>query len=374
MVYAYVYQSQSQNITQTILRKWLSGWDKRVKITIDHNDIDSNLSNFPVLIHLSTSSGRNNDDVSFIFDELQNDANRKKIAVTTSDKTTQCYVEIEKWDHTGEQAWLWVKVPSLSNTSDTDLYWYYDNTHVDNDAYVGDTNDEVAENVWDSNFKLVTHMRDNPDTSHVRDSTENDNDGTKVDIGEPAVTTSGEISDAQYFDGDNDRLNYGSDTSLNIRDEVTLETWINMDQDPENNKWYEVISKDKYSLYLYENASDVLLSAWFKINGTTFDLYDFTTTDINPNGWIRVVITFDGKDIKGYVNGQLDGTYNKPGTIDDSSSQNLIIGDWSNSENHHFDGKIDEVRISNTARTLAWIKASYETGRDHLLDFGSEEV
>ena len=374
LVSAYVYQQRSQNVTQIILRKWLSGWDKRVKITIDYNDIDSNLSNFPVLIHLSTSSGYNNDDVSFVFDELQNDANRKKIAVTISDKKTQCYVEIEKWDDANEQAWLWIKVPNISNTSDTDLYLYYDVAHADNTGYVGDSNSIPAENVWDNNYQLITHMRDDPDTSHVRDSTENDNDGTKKNAGEPAITISGEISDAQHFDGDDDNVNCGNDTNLNIRNEVTLEAWINMDQDPGTDKWYEVISKYKYSLYLYEGASEVLLAAYFKINGATVDLYDFTTTDINPNGWTRVVVTFDGTDIKGYVNDQLNGTYNNPGTIDDSSSKNLVIGAWSNPGTDRFDGKIDEVRISNISRSLSWIKASYESERDNLLNFGSEEV
>jgi len=68
---------------------WLSGWDKRVKLTIDQNDIDAALSDFPILVYLSTSSGRNSDDVSFVFDELASDDNRKKIAVTKSDETTE---------------------------------------------------------------------------------------------------------------------------------------------------------------------------------------------------------------------------------------------------------------------------------------------
>ena len=52
--------------------------------------------------------------------------------------------------------------------------------------------------------KLVTHMRDDPDNSHIRDSTLNNNDGTKKAAGEPAVTISGKIDDAQDFDGVDD--------------------------------------------------------------------------------------------------------------------------------------------------------------------------
>jgi hypothetical protein len=109
---------------------WLSGWANRVKLTIDHTKADSALSGFPILVHLCNSSGENLADVSFIFDNLGSDANRKKIAITTSDGTTQCCVEIDKWSDANEQAWLWVKVPSIGNTADTNLYLYYDAGHA----------------------------------------------------------------------------------------------------------------------------------------------------------------------------------------------------------------------------------------------------
>ena len=36
-----------------------------------------------------------------------------------------------------------------------------------------------------------------------------------------------------------------------------------------------------------------------------------------------------------------------------------------------FTGYVDEVRVSQSGRTAAWVKGNYETGRDDLLDFGS---
>ena len=77
----------------------------------------------------------------------------KKIAVTTGDGTSQCYVELENWNNINEQAWLWVKVPNINNTSDTSLYLYYDADHADNTNFVGDPNSTPAENVWDSSFE-----------------------------------------------------------------------------------------------------------------------------------------------------------------------------------------------------------------------------
>lgn len=350
---------------------WLEGWNKRVELSIDNADIDESLTNFPVLIYLSNSSGRYNEDTTFIFDELQDNVNRKKIAVTTNDGVTECYVEIEEWNQTNEQAWLWVKVPNIDSVNDTALYLYYDVNQTDNTNYIGDTDSIPAENVWDSNYVLIQHLHE---TSGIHyDSTSNGNDGTPQN--NPNQDVTGKIGGADDFDGSDDDVNFGNGASLNIRDEVTLEAWINMSQNPGSDDWYDVIGKPTYSLYLYsENGLEVFLSAYFKINGQNADVWDLGATDINPNEWTRVVVTFDGTDIKGYFNDQLDGTKKKAGTIDDSSSDDLYIAYYSGEENYRFDGKIDEVRISNTARSLAWIGASYESERDDLLDFGSEET
>jgi len=117
---------------------WLSLWAKRIEITVDHDDVSSALEGFPVLIYLSAASGIGDADVSCVFDELLSDANRRKIAVTTSDGLTQCPVEIEKWDDANEEAWLWVRVPNISDEADTVLYLYYDKSRDDNVAYVSD--------------------------------------------------------------------------------------------------------------------------------------------------------------------------------------------------------------------------------------------
>jgi len=64
---------------------WLSGWENRIKMTIDYSErIEATLTDFPVLVYLSAESGINGDDVTCVFDELQSDANREKIAISWS--------------------------------------------------------------------------------------------------------------------------------------------------------------------------------------------------------------------------------------------------------------------------------------------------
>ena len=135
---------------------WLTGWANGTQLTVNHAKVGGTLSKFPVLIHVSSSSGITAADVSSVFSSIG--ANSGKIAVTGADGVSQQYVEIERWDSANRQAYLWTKIPSVSNIADTVLYLYYDNSKPDNTAYVGATGSAAAQNVWDSTFVAVWHM------------------------------------------------------------------------------------------------------------------------------------------------------------------------------------------------------------------------
>lgn len=349
---------------------WLAGWAKRVKLTVDAGDIDADLADFPILLYLSTSSGYNAEDISFIFDELTNDANRKKIAVTTSDETTECKVEIETWDDANEHAWLWVKAPSITDVGNTDLYLYYDHTHADNDANVGDPESAPAMAVWDANFKAVYHMRDY-DTSHIHDSTSNNNDVIKKGANQPIVTTSGKIDDAQDFDGTDDYATI----PFGLSPDYTIEFWAKPD----------VITGSRVILS-FENTGAGGSGVVMGFYGTTNEILigndafqkglDGISTYLTAGTWNHWCDVVDAaNDIDFYLDGalkSLDVT-----TYLSNAASCRDIGDRQAGAGTHsffFDGKVDEVRISNTLRSASWIKATCETGRDHLLDWGTEET
>jgi hypothetical protein len=369
--YAFVYETETQSITQRVVRKWLGEWDNRIEITIDQNDVDAPLSDFPILVHLSDSSGRNGDNVTFIFDELQSDANQKKIAVTTSDKVTQCYVEIESWNTAGRQAWLWVKAPNVNDTADTVLYLYYDVNHVDNVDFVGDPNSVPAEHVWENGYKIVSHMADDPDASHIRDSTSNNNDGTKTAAGEPAVTATGYINSAQSFDGSNDQIDTASNESL-ICAEGTWEFWIKASNDNDLNDSFGGLSYDASNqLGLHFHTGNVL-QMYVTNAGSTVDLA--TTESYADDAWHYIVYTWSGSNAQIYV----DYSHEKATATGDYSANfpgNVFarLGEHTDGGSHYYHGIEDEVRVSNIVRSDAWIKASYESERDGLLSFGTEE-
>lgn len=350
---------------------WLTGWDKRVLIIIDSGDVDEALTDFPILIYISDSSGKNNENISFVFDEVG--ANSLRIAVTLSDGTTECYVEVDKWDLGNREAWLWSKIASISNITDTEIYLYYDNDHADNNAHVGVTNSVPAENVWDINFKLVWHMRD-IDTSSVRDSTSNDNDGMKKGANEPVLIAAGKIDDAQDYDGGNDFI---SNPAIgNFPDGFTLEIsfrtgyigyrgglFMQRGNDVANIEqiWVRIETNLNQIRFFYNDGANTP----FLVNPDYVDGYwhraFWAVKPFRSNIWIDEVEEIDDatQDYAG-INLDVDGYIGK-------------MKSTTNPGYDFFDGILDEVRISNIDRSEAWGQASYQSEIDDLLDFGDEE-
>jgi len=185
---------------------WDADWTYNKKITIDYTKVDATLTNFPVLIDLSSDDSlkayaqSNGDDIAFI----------------ASNETTQLDHEIEYFNSTTGELQAWVEVPSVSSTTDTVIYMYYGNSTC------GSQEDVVG--TWDSNHKMVHHLNDWT-TSTTEDSTSNSNDGTKRLANEPIEISSGKIAQAQSFDGTND-YDKIANTVITSPTALTTSAWI----------------------------------------------------------------------------------------------------------------------------------------------------
>ncbi len=340
---------------------WIYGWEKRVRLTIDHGDFDENVTDFPVLIHLSSSSGWDADDVSFVFDELQDDSNRGKIAVTGEDGVSQFYVEVERWDDANEEAWFWVRVPEVSSVVDTILYLYYDAAHADNTDYVGDPGSTAAQKVWDDDYVGVWHLSENPGGSalQMRDS-KSTHHGTSHGSMGSGDQQSGRMDGSIHFDGFNDYIDFGNASDLDITGDITLELWLNADSfagDP------DVLTKGdytvSYSIWLFNTGemrfaidNDRLTSLSTLSTGT------WSYVAARRNSSARAIL-FNGTENASDSYGAAISTTPDPLT--------MPTPDWP------LQGLIDELRISKAGRSDAWIRACYESGIDEMIDFGSEE-
>jgi len=85
-------------------------------------------------------------------------------------------------------------------------------------------------------------------------------------------------------------------------------------------------------------------------------------------------MSYDGTSLRAYKNGDLVSGPN-PGPFTTSTQSNLNIGyDYSNGI--YFHGQIDEVRISDIARSDGWIKASYnnQNNPSAFLTFSGQSI
>ncbi len=350
---------------------WLEGWHHRIKYTIDHTRIDSTLTHFPVMLRISASCGADADDMTQVFDEVG--SNSLKIAVTTANGG-QLYVEIEKWDDTGEEAILWVSKAGWEIAADRDtiLYIYYDAEHVDNTDFVGEVGSRTE--VWDTHFRLVDHMRNGADTSHTIDSTANGNNGVKSGAGAPEEAT-GKVGEGQDFEYDNSHyIGYGDDTSLDITSQLSIEAVVRpekVDIDDMAVVGRDDATNQNYGLMIDKNG---VLGAYIYINDAVKSGTG-TSGDIIAGNWYHVAGTYDGSYVRSYINAMAGGNEGSASGNIDNDDVAFYAGarqDAAPVNQDYFDGIIDEVRVSDTARSNAWLKATYYTCWDELGSFSLE--
>ncbi|NQU73292.1 MAG: hypothetical protein HQ547_01100 [Candidatus Omnitrophica bacterium] len=363
-------------IEQEARAAWLGTWAKRVKLSIDNGDINAPLSDFPILVRLSSSSGINNEDVTAVFTEVG--ANDKKIAVTKSDGTTQCYVEIEKWNYvaspiTSSEAWLWVKVSgtdSVSDSADTELYLYYDGSQSDNTTYVGDIASTAAQNVWSSDYRSVYHLNHDAADENALDSL-GAFDAEEYFAPDGNMDVAGIAGKGDYFDGD-DYL--GDNPHWGVGGAHTYSVWVKFSTLHDGT----ILEDGKLT---YGHALVILASGKiaYREEYNRANNYLDSISSYDDGSWHYVCGGHTGSVQFLYIDGELDqqqtqgdGNVDVSGArIGNTNGENPGFGD---KKSHPLQATLDELRVSAINRSAAWIKASYESERDDLLNFGSEEI
>jgi hypothetical protein len=83
---------------------------------------------------------------------------------------------------------------------------------------------------------------------------------------------------------------------------------------------------------------------------------NFSTTIVNTGNWFHAVATYDGSTVKIYVNGVLESTTARSGTITAGAKN---IGSSSGGGSEYFNGTINNVKIYNRALTAAEIQQNF---------------
>jgi hypothetical protein len=322
-----------------------SGYSYGRSITISHTQVpNTDQNNFPVMVSISDPTFKSVANGGHI----QN-ANAFDV-VFTSDASgnTQIPYERDTYNPSTGQLICWVKLATVSHSADTVFYVWYGNASVSTDQSTPTT-------VWDSNFGGVWHLRDNS-TSGFADSTTHGNNGT---LHGSLYNASGQIGGALNSTGDfgSGYLDVGSDASVRPTSAGTFEAWASS---PMPYYYYGLVSDRSHSGWPGVGLEFTYDHQWLFGVGTSGN-YNYTQIVVTAtaNGWQHLVGTWDGTTVKVYRNGTLAGSNSQAYSVSNSGYSTKIFVDGAVSSYYNFDGMIDEVRISNSARSADWVATEY---------------
>lgn len=163
--------------------------------------------------------------------------------------------------------------------------------------------------------------------------------------------------DDSFFLKDNTEPEYGNITDrLDIYDTWTIETWLEVDSRVSGT--YPVVfdRKTVFSMYLISDADGggdygIRFVARDVSGNITASVQSDVNSNIFYNEWVHVAITRDGTNTKMFINGgEVDVSTDADFSLS-STTNALNIGAryWASYE-RYLDGRIDELRISDTAR------------------------
>ncbi len=333
-----------------------SGYSYCRIITIDHTKVgpvnNTDQTNFPLLF-----SGTYSYLATVANGGYVQNANGYDINFTSdSGGTTFLSYERELYTTSGAVA-LWVKIPTLSHTSDTTIYLHYGN------AGATDPTNKTA--VWDTNYKGVWHLAEsgNGTAGEYKDSTNTNNltggNGTAAKV--PTRTT-GEIGYGQQFNtASNKFINNNAVTGLpNLSASQTVSTWYYIATNPGSEEMLIDLQYDnsdtKGNQTEFAGAAGNLMC---ESNATPAYIVHVSSNPAQAT-WHMVTWTWDGATNRLYVDGTQTAT---TATSPQSAAVNyLILGNyWLSGAigSTPFGGILDEVEISNAARSADWIKTQY---------------
>ncbi|MHA2332967.1 MAG: DUF2341 domain-containing protein, partial [Candidatus Hodarchaeales archaeon] len=330
----------------------MPSYSYRKTITINAAQVSGsgNLINFPVLVNLTDSDLKNTYKVQADGDDI----------LFTNASGTKLDHEIEYFDQSTGHLTAWVRVPSLSATSDTNIMMYYGNDAA--------TSQENPTDVWDAKYMGVWHKQDLT-TSTVEDSTTYGLDGTKYTANEP-VEVNGQVWKAQTYDGTDDYIVVPDDANQDTGGEISIELWA-----------YSNVAKSGQALVIHNHPSRVYM---IYLSSASLRWYvagaDVRYESFSQDQWYHVVVTYNRslstQRLKIYLNGSIAATADGSDIDIPAGANGLHFGTMYNSLTNGYEGILDEIRLSNIALSADWIATEYNNQYDpnSFYSVGSEEI
>jgi hypothetical protein len=195
-------------------------------------------------------------------------------------------------------------------------------------------------------------LDDTANTTTAIDSSGSGLNGTMTSMTGAANTATGKVATALNFDGSSDYITVADNNALDLT-QYTLTAWVKSDAGPNGSIMKIVDKENNYSMN------------WSHFNGGPkcehndgggFDTTAGAATHPATGTWYFIVCTYDGANIKTYLDGTLVSSVASGTPV--TSSTVLAIGSYY-SGNYKFDGLIDDVRIYNRPLSATEISDAY---------------
>lgn len=337
----------------------------------------TNFADFPVLIHVIDPDLRTIANGGHVTHPSGYD-----IIFTLDDCALPLYHQVERYNPVTGELMVWLRLPTLYATTDTEFKMYYGNS-----AIVAPTE---SPNTWSSHYDMVQHLQHNPGSAapQMLDATANAHNGTANGGMTLANSVPGKIDEAIQFDGTNDHIVVPDFDYSSAPLGFTVSFWFRV-VDNSGTSYQYMFSHNNYglqhSLNVYFAETSVPVAGDADVLKTIFmDMNDAISTegldsspsyvDGNWHYYTFVVGNAPGGDWV-YVDGVEIATLSFQGSDDFTPPGNIYLGARTDLNATRFlRGFLDEVRVLNEYRSADWIKTEYDNQNSPMgfATFGAE--
>ena len=289
--------SAGQTASASVTLLAANGYGYSRIVVIDHTKVpNTDQANFPFLFNTTDPAFANTANGGRVTSPNGYDL----IFSTDPNGLIPLNFELQQYNPATGQVIAWVRIPTLSHTTDTVLYVFYGNTAIT-------TSQANKTGVWDGNFQEVLHL-DEANGATVFDSTANANNGTKVSASSPTPNAAGEIGAAQSFNGTSDFIVVPPSVTAGLT-VFSTSFWAKTTGTGNNGTYWNqpaflgdsTSGNNSGDFGIVTNSGD--LGMWSGLNGRGDNSF-LTSTLINDNNWHYISAVNNGSIIHLYLDGQ----------------------------------------------------------------------
>ncbi|HEX4133776.1 MAG TPA: LamG-like jellyroll fold domain-containing protein, partial [Bryobacteraceae bacterium] len=331
----------------------INNYSHRRPIVIDHTKVpNTDQLNFPVLISgvygflANVASGG----------EVQNGSGYDIVFSSDCAGLQRLNHQIESYDPVTGTLNMWVQLPLVSHTTDTVFYISYGNSTVT-------TSQENRTGVWDGNYQMILHLGEM--AAPYPDSTANSYTSTG---GTSPAASAGKIGGGQSFDGATQYIAWSQTQSPNPTGAISLETWIKTTDTPAPGspakgvfgKWESdgaAASDQSYEIVYHATGQP---SGFLEQDNATPAEAD-SAVAINDGNWHHLALTASANGaVAIYIDGVQRGSRETYEPLLSTTPDRLLAGATTLAAGaNYMRGSLDEIRISNSARSADWIATGF---------------